>query len=144
MGLNASSDKWRYRSNVIIHGLPWARKIVDDTLIWAGKYAELIPRVKIVLDRCRQHNITISKKKLDMGSEINFASSATRESNLTQTNRNWQLETVIPRLTNRKVFYGVSQSIDELQPRTFALYSCLLYTSPSPRDRQKSRMPSSA
>ena len=25
-----------------------------------------------------------------------------------------------------------------------ALYLCLLYTSPSPRDRQKSRMPSSA
>ena len=25
-----------------------------------------------------------------------------------------------------------------------AIYSCLLYTSPSPRDRQKSRMPSSA
>ena len=24
------------------------------------------------------------------------------------------------------------------------MYSCLLYTSPSPRDRQKSRMPSSA
>ena len=24
------------------------------------------------------------------------------------------------------------------------LYDCLLYTSPSPRDRQKSRMPSSA
>ena len=24
------------------------------------------------------------------------------------------------------------------------IYSCLLYTSPSPRDRQKSRMPSSA
>ena len=27
---------------------------------------------------------------------------------------------------------------------TLILYSCLLYTSPSPRDRQKSRMPSSA
>ena len=26
----------------------------------------------------------------------------------------------------------------------YALYTCLLYTSPSPRDRQKSRMPSSA
>ena len=26
----------------------------------------------------------------------------------------------------------------------FAFYFCLLYTSPSPRDRQKSRMPSSA
>src|SRR5665213_3811271 len=30
---------------------------------------------------------------------------------------------------------------DELMP---ALHDCLLYTSPSPRDRQKSRMPSSA
>ena len=26
----------------------------------------------------------------------------------------------------------------------YSLYACLLYTSPSPRDRQKSRMPSSA
>ena len=28
--------------------------------------------------------------------------------------------------------------------RPVAFYACLLYTSPSPRDRQKSRMPSSA
>ena len=28
--------------------------------------------------------------------------------------------------------------------KTFWNYICLLYTSPSPRDRQKSRMPSSA
>ena len=27
---------------------------------------------------------------------------------------------------------------------TYVYYDCLLYTSPSPRDRQKSRMPSSA
>ena len=31
-----------------------------------------------------------------------------------------------------------------LRGRKFLLYTCLLYTSPSPRDRQKSRMPSSA
>ena len=30
------------------------------------------------------------------------------------------------------------------QPSRGQAYSCLLYTSPSPRDRQKSRMPSSA
>ena len=29
-------------------------------------------------------------------------------------------------------------------PNALALGTCLLYTSPSPRDRQKSRMPSSA
>ena len=32
----------------------------------------------------------------------------------------------------------------ELDQMEFYIYDCLLYTSPSPRDRQKSRMPSSA
>ena len=31
-----------------------------------------------------------------------------------------------------------------LEPELTTLNTCLLYTSPSPRDRQKSRMPSSA
>ena len=35
MGLNASSDEWCCHSDVIIRGLPWARKIMDDTIIWA-------------------------------------------------------------------------------------------------------------
>ena len=38
--------------------------------------------------------------------------------------------------------HGTGAILDELQ--TQFRYSCLLYTSPSPRDRQKSRMPSSA
>ena len=32
----------------------------------------------------------------------------------------------------------------EIKNRNGRMYPCLLYTSPSPRDRQKSRMPSSA
>src|SRR5665213_1435421 len=42
---------------------------------------------------------------------------------------------------------GLATSVDGLQFTTEGapvLYICLLYTSPSPRDRQKSRMPSSA
>ena len=37
---------------------------------------------------------------------------------------------------------GIEKSDDVLVINGY--YSCLLYTSPSPRDRQKSRMPSSA
>ena len=36
------------------------------------------------------------------------------------------------------------QNIDNFRYQEDVLYVCLLYTSPSPRDRQKSRMPSSA
>ena len=35
-------------------------------------------------------------------------------------------------------------TLSEAQKRMLEMYDCLLYTSPSPRDRQKSRMPSSA
>ena len=34
--------------------------------------------------------------------------------------------------------------IVQLADKPLSSYTCLLYTSPSPRDRQKSRMPSSA
>ena len=60
MGLNASSDKWCCQSDVLIRGIPWARKIVDDTLIWAKDMEELVTRTRIILDRCRENNITIS------------------------------------------------------------------------------------
>ena len=38
------------------------------------------------------------------------------------------------------IFFGVANHVSELVEDI----NCLLYTSPSPRDRQKSRMPSSA
>ena len=41
MGLNASSDEWCYQSDVLIRGISWARKIVDDTLIWAEDMEQL-------------------------------------------------------------------------------------------------------
>ena len=65
MGLNASSDEWCCQSDVIVQGLTWAKKLVDDTLIWADSMAQLQERIDIVLDRCKEANITISKKKLD-------------------------------------------------------------------------------
>ena len=73
MGLNASSDKWCCHSDVIIRGLPWARKIVDDTLIWASTEPELLERARIVLQRCKDNNITISQKKLELSNKIKFA-----------------------------------------------------------------------
>ena len=49
MGLNASSDEWCCQSDIIIQGLPWARKIVDDTIIWATTLEELKGRINICL-----------------------------------------------------------------------------------------------
>ena len=73
MGLSASSDEWCRRSDVIIQGLPFAMKIVDDTLIWGSSTSEIKDRVIQVLKRCADENITISFSKLEIGNRIEFA-----------------------------------------------------------------------
>ena len=73
MGLNASSNKRCCHSDVIIRGLPWARKIVDDNLIWAETEMELLDRARIVLTCCKENNITISQKKLEFSNRIKYA-----------------------------------------------------------------------
>ena len=48
-------------------------------------------------------------------------------------------------LGTEKVIYGVDDRRDIVDVKDKALLkSCLLYTSPSPRDKRQSRMPSSA
>ena len=44
----------------------------------------------------------------------------------------------LPQRLHEKFYYYSEQLVD------IGIMTCLLYTSPSPRDRQKSRMPSSA
>ena len=50
----------------------------------------------------------------------------------------------IPPLTEERRIELVKRSKAEAENCRVSIRSCLLYTSPSPRDRQKSRMPSSA
>ena len=54
---------------------------------------------------------------------------------------------VVPVLTNdisASICQGASYTFDGNDLTTTGVYTCLLYTSPSPRDRTRSRMPSSA
>ena len=48
-------------------------KIVDDTIIWASTEEHLEERVTTVLRRCTENNITILRKKFEMGNSIHFA-----------------------------------------------------------------------
>ena len=73
MGLNASSDEWCRRSDVAVKGLEWCMKIVEDIIIWATNAEDIWSRINMVLDRCKAHNITIFRKKLEIGDEIEFA-----------------------------------------------------------------------
>ena len=73
MGLNASGDEWCYRSDLALVGLPGVKKLVDDILIQAPNEKILLQRIRSVLERCREHRVTISKRKLEVGRTVKFA-----------------------------------------------------------------------
>ena len=51
----------------------WSAKIVDDILIWAETMEELEERIQKVMQKCREHQITISASKFTVGEEVKFA-----------------------------------------------------------------------
>ena len=72
MGLSASSDEWCQRSDFLVEGLPFCKKIVHDILIWGKSPEELHANCKTVLNRCREMNASISAKKLEISDSIKF------------------------------------------------------------------------
>ena len=74
--------KWCCHSDRMVIGLPWDKKIVDDTIICASALEELQSRAVIILERCRDLNITISLKKLELGKEITFAGHIVNQSGI--------------------------------------------------------------
>jgi hypothetical protein len=52
MGLCSTNDIWCLLSDYVISGFPWAKKIVDDILVWASTLEELYDRIKRILFKC--------------------------------------------------------------------------------------------
>ncbi len=73
MGLKSSNDEYCRRTDPAVYGLDYASKIVDDILVQAPTEEELRVRVRTVLERCRDLNMTISLRKFKIGQEVKFA-----------------------------------------------------------------------
>ena len=67
MGLSSSSDEWCRYSDFVIEGCEFAKKIVDDILIWAPSLELLESRILTILECCASINVTISPKKFAIG-----------------------------------------------------------------------------
>ena len=73
MGLRSTNDCWCARSDIVIQGLPNVSKIVDNILVTAPTIDKLHKTLRIILERCRKQGLTISERKLQIGTNISFA-----------------------------------------------------------------------
>ena len=142
-GLNASSDEWCRRSDIVIEGLPWARKLVDDIILWASSLEELSLRINETVSRCASSNIILSKKKFVIGDEISFAGYMISKDGVKPdaTRVRAIKEFPVPTdATGVKSFLGLTNQLSFFIPdhiqnsKSLRELCCLLYTSPSPRD----------
>ena len=114
MGLSSSSDEWCKHSDRAIQGFPWARKIVDDILVWATSIPELLERVRSVAKRCQQFNIVLSKSKLEVGTEIPFAGCVVSETGVKPDPNRIKALSEFPRpkdITGVRSFLGLANQL---------------------------------
>ena len=63
MGLNATGDEYNRRSDEAVGGFLNTVKVVDDLLVYEETFEEHVERVRNMLQRCREHQITLSKAR---------------------------------------------------------------------------------
>ena len=63
MGLRSAGDEYDRRGDMAFSGISHLAKIRDDILTWDTSFSEHVHRVRQVLLRCREHGITLNKRK---------------------------------------------------------------------------------
>ena len=72
MGVLPSCDHFNIMTDEAFRGTE-VLKEVDDVLSQAKSVMELVAAVKVMLDRCREYNIKLSKSKMEFGERVKFA-----------------------------------------------------------------------
>ena len=80
MGLTSSGDEFCRRTDAALAAIPNVKKLVDDLLIYGRTEQELLGTIRLVFERCRDWNITLSDKKFQYGDEVKFAGFILNES----------------------------------------------------------------
>ena len=66
-GLSDASEAFQKMMDKILFGIEGVRISVDDVIIYAETMAELLKRIRKVLDRCRQYSLKLNRSKCEFG-----------------------------------------------------------------------------
>ena len=69
MGLVSTGDEYCRRRDVALSDIDHLQKVVDDILVEKETFPGHVSRVRTVLNRCREHGITLNAKKFQFAAE---------------------------------------------------------------------------
>ena len=73
MGLTSSRDISCACMDKTLAGIPGLHKLVDDLIVYGETKRQLMKHVYLLMERCKQHDITLSASKAQVGEEVTFA-----------------------------------------------------------------------
>ena len=73
MGLISSGDEFCARTDRALADVTGVFKLVDEILVYAETYGQLLERIKTVFAHCAEWGITLSKTKYQFGPVVKFA-----------------------------------------------------------------------
>ena len=124
MGLNCSGDEFCRRSDAALEGADGYLKLVDDILVYGDSLEQLTMRLEDVLQRCQDHGITISKKKIEIGTCVTFAGFNVSAQGYTPTADRYDAikNFATPKnLTGARSFHGLTQGFYDFAPELAAI-----------------------
>ena len=120
MGCCASQDWWNAESDKVVEEFQeWCAKIVDDIIIWASSLEELQTRMELVLEKCKEMDITISKKKMAVGNKVIFAGYEVSDSGIRPDRQKVKCLRDFPAptdVTSLRSFLGLAQQLGAFLP----------------------------
>ena len=119
MGLNCSGDEFCRRSDSALQGAKGYLKLVDDILVYGDSMEQLKTRLEDILQRCQDNGITISKKKIEVGTCVTFAGFDVSAEGYTPTADRYEAikNFATPKnLTGARSFHGLTQGFYEFAP----------------------------
>ena len=166
-GMKNSAQAFQRLMDQVFRDLPFAFVYLDDILVASRNECEHKQHLREVLSKLRDNGMAINASKCVLGqSSVKYLGQEISADGVRPLPSKLQSIIDVPRPTTKVElqrylgmvnFYhrflpGIASTLSSLHslvaaaksPKTKLVWTCLLYTSPSPRDLSTSRMPSSA
>ena len=114
-----------------------------ESLLTNGR-SKVVDQIGAAVSQVKENSVAILSNQSEIRKDLKDLKDARSNRNIRDVVQSVVRETLPPRDATRNLIPQYSTGATCSEQHEARIKNCLLYTSPSPRDRQKSRMPSSA
>ena len=120
MGLCSTGDEYNRRGDEALADIPNLVKVVDDILLWDEDYDDHLLHITEVLNRCREHGITLNAEKMNLAAKsVSFCGYTISHNGMAAADEKVKAIAEFPtpsNITDLRSFMGLVNQLAEFTP----------------------------